>query len=253
MKNIEGVEITRPNSPKKEFKAKLKDLNRSLQEHEKSGFAHLEDCERRIRARRNRSRSVKETSADLTRTGKAKESQGDRSASALAFTLTKKKNMDLGAKTSQSIKTRQFNPTDNLTPDDLFRATTRVGSKSPVRDHQNDKMMAKMAQEMGVQREELANLRAKLKAMEEGQMTVDNVRLTRQLDNEKGDLNKERNELLKGYAVKQDKLDDEKKKLIAEIKKREAEVERIQAEMEAMRKKLDVDRMELDDEISTLQ
>jgi hypothetical protein len=43
-------------SPKKEFLNKMKDLNRSFDEHEKEGFPHLDDVEKKIRNRRRKAR-----------------------------------------------------------------------------------------------------------------------------------------------------------------------------------------------------
>jgi len=94
MKNIEGVEITRPNSPKKEFKTKLKDISKELQDHEKEGFFHLEDVEKKIRARRRKNKNS-DVSAEQAKRGST--NQGDRSASVLGWTLTRKKQLDLGA------------------------------------------------------------------------------------------------------------------------------------------------------------
>ena len=97
MKNIEGVEITRPNSPKKEFKTKLRDISRELQDHEKEGFFHLEDVEKKIRARRRKNKNADVSAEQAKRGSTSQTQQGDRSASVLAWTLTRKKQLDLGA------------------------------------------------------------------------------------------------------------------------------------------------------------
>lgn len=102
-KNLEGVEIVKPDSPKKEFKGQLRDMNRSLQDHSKEGFSHLEEVEKKIRARRlkgSRNSSLDRAKSEATGKGKGKEnhprSSTQNSASVLGFTLTRKKQTDLG-------------------------------------------------------------------------------------------------------------------------------------------------------------
>jgi chromosome segregation ATPase len=137
-----------------------------------------------------------------------------------------------------------------VTPDDLFRATNKGGSSPTKGNVEQDKMMQRMGKDLSGLREEIQNLRAKLRALEEGQMTVDNVKLSRQLENEKDDLNKERAKLLKIYAQKNDKLDEDRKKLLSEIQSKEQEVERQRVENEEAQKKLEVEKLELKDKLA---
>lgn len=103
-KNLEGTEIQMAGSPKKEFNGQLKDVNKTIQEHEKEGFHHLEEVEKRIRARRARGalRSGQSTEIQKRNTAADKEnirdgenSQGN-SATVLKYSLTRNKNLDLG-------------------------------------------------------------------------------------------------------------------------------------------------------------
>ena len=136
---------------------------------------------------------------------------------------------------------------DAVTPDDLFRATNK-GTGSPNRGNiEHDKLVQRMAKDLGSLREEISNLRSKLRGLEEGQMTVDNIKLTRQLDQEKEDLNKERGNLLKIYALKNDKLEEERKKLMNDIKIRENEMRREKEEVEQSFKKLEVEKLKLNE------
>ena len=41
-------------SPKKEFKTKMREITKDFEKHEKEGFPHLEEVERKIRARRRK-------------------------------------------------------------------------------------------------------------------------------------------------------------------------------------------------------
>lgn len=93
MKNLEGVEITRPSSPKKEFKTKIRDISQEMKKHEKEGFTHLEDVEKKIRARRLKTRTM-EGSAEQAKSAKGKSERT--TSAALGWTLTRKKQRDLG-------------------------------------------------------------------------------------------------------------------------------------------------------------
>jgi hypothetical protein len=103
-KNLEGAEIQMHGSPKKEFNGQLKDVNKTIAEHEKEGFHHLEEVEKRIRARRLRGALRNGHSSDIQKKGGVadKENQRDgenslgNSATVLKYTLTKNKHQDLG-------------------------------------------------------------------------------------------------------------------------------------------------------------
>ena len=248
MKNLAEVEITRPASPKREFKAKLRDMNRSLQDHEKEGFSHLEDVEKKIRARRLKG-SLSRTSLDPR--GENKENRIDSSAKVLGYTLTRKKQMDLGprSRSTTNIKTRQFNAGEAVTPDDLFRATIKGGKSTTDLTETDNKLFPKMAKEMTILKEEITSLRSKLRGLEEGNMTVDNLKLSKQLDREKDDLNKERANLLRTYATKSDKLEEERKRLQIELKRKEDEAEKKRQEAVESLKKMEADRVDLDDKL----
>lgn len=212
IKNIEGVEPLNLESPKKEFNAQMKDLTRDLQLHEKEGFAHLEDVEKKIRARRRRE--------DRSTTASTKRRLNQDPSSALGWTLTQKKNFDLGARAHSNIQTKQFALSDAVTPDNLYKTANR--GKNPVHSvAENDKLLMKLKKESGSLREEISGLRAKTKALEEGQMTVDNLKLSRQLDAEKETLNKERAQMLKQFSIKNENLEQEKKKLAGDLEERE--------------------------------
>lgn len=240
LKNIDNLELVKHTTPKKEFKSKIREIGKTFYDHEKEGFQHLEEVEKKIRARRMRglrSRSPIDRTAD-------KENRGG-SANILRHSLSRKKGLDLGVSLS-GIKTQQFNIEDRVTPDDLFRGV----SKEKKKDAETDRLIPKMAKEMAGLREELASTRAKLKALEEGQMTVDNLQLSKQLDNELNDLNKERSNLLKSFAAKNDKLEDDKKALLDQVKKRELEADKKKEEYQLERDKLMKDRVALDDAIT---
>jgi hypothetical protein len=52
-KNL-GEVVEYRGSPKKEFKSKIKEITKDFEEHDKEGFPHLEEVERKIRARRRK-------------------------------------------------------------------------------------------------------------------------------------------------------------------------------------------------------
>lgn len=52
-KNL-GEVVEYRGSPKKEFKSKIREITKDFEEHEKEGFPHLEEVERKIRARRRK-------------------------------------------------------------------------------------------------------------------------------------------------------------------------------------------------------
>lgn len=112
---------------------------------------------------------------------------------------------------------------------------------------EQDKLVGKMAKDLGMLREEITSLRAKIKALEEGQMTVDNLKLTKQLDGEREEFNRERASVLKKFAEKSEKLDLERARLMEDIKKREAEIQRMKAETEDEKQKLQVAKLEIDE------
>lgn len=241
LKNIDNLENQKQNTPKKEFKTKIREIGKTLYEHEKEGFQHLEDVERKIRARRMkglRSRSPLQGTAD----------KENRSTSVLSYTLSKKKDRDLGYSQGK-IKTMQFTLNDAVTPDDLYRGASKERKTGAVPSIEADRMVSRMAKEMAALREELTSTRAKLKAMEEAQMTVDNLKLTKQLDGEREELNRERALMLKTFAAKQEKQDEEKSKLLQQVQQREAEAAKKKAMYEEAMQKMDDDRAKLNDSL----
>ena len=88
-------------------------------------------------------------------------------------------------------------------------------------------------------RDELGKLRSKVKGLEEGQMTVDNLQLSRLLDKEKDDLKKERANLLKDFAGRNDKLEKDKENLAATAKQKEAEMEKERAALKEKEKNME--------------
>ena len=102
---------------------------------------------------------------------------------------------------------------------------------------------------MAALRDELTSTRAKLKAIEEGQMKVDNKQLSGQLDNDRDDLNRERAAFLKAYAAKNDKFDEDKKKLIDQVKQREAAAAKKNADAEEEINRMEDYRIKLDDNL----
>lgn len=103
-KNLEGAEVQMNGSPKKEFNGQLKDVNKTIQEHGKEGFHHLEEVEKRIRARRARGALRSGQSTEMQRKGTQGDKENNRtgensqgnSATVLKYTLTRNKHLDLG-------------------------------------------------------------------------------------------------------------------------------------------------------------
>lgn len=239
LKNVENIEVQKGTNPNNEFKTRIREIGKTLYDHEKEGFTHLEEVEKKIRARRMRG-LMNQTSVEKS---VGKENRRDNSVGILGQTLTKKKAMDLG--TSPNVKVKQFNLTDSMTPDELYRGVSRDKSKGKG-DVDADRMVSRLAKEMVGLRDELTSTRQKLKALEEGQMTVDNAQLSKQLDDEREQVNRERSGLLKEFAAKHDQLEAEKKRVYDEAKRRGDEAEKARLEYEEAVRKLESDRADAD-------
>lgn len=241
LRNIDNLENTKQNTPKKEFKTKIREIGKTLYDHEKEGFQHLEEVEKKIRARRMRglgSRSPMHGTAD----------KENRSASVLSYTLSKKKERDLGYSNSK-VRTKQFHLNDGITPDELYRGAMKETKAGGAPSIEADRMVSKMAKEMAALRDELTSTRAKLKAIEEGQMTVDNKQLSDQLDKERDDLNRQRAAFLKAYTAKSDQFDEDKKKLLDQVEQRENAAAKKEADAEEQIHSMEDDRVKLDDNL----
>ena len=244
LKNIENTEPHKFQNPNHEFKTRIRHIGKTLYDHEKEGFQHLEEVEKKIRARRMRGlRNSGSVEKSL-----GKENRRDHSYGILSHTLTKKKAHDLN--TSPNVRVKHFNLNDSVTPDELYRGVSRDKSRGKA-EVDADKMVNRMAKEMVGLREEVTSLRGKLKAMEEGQMTVDNAKLSKQLDDEKEQVNRERGGLLKDFSGKSEKLEEDRKKLVNDAKKKEEEAQRTKLEYEEALKKLETDRIDADERLRT--
>lgn len=233
----EEVVEYRGSSPKKEFKAKMRELSKNFDKHEKEGFPHLEEVERKIKARRR-----KNVEGSVERA-----SDGDN--------LTTK-NLNLSAMKKPKLKDpkRQrsrdrLKKGENVTPDDLY---SYAGKRKGQGNTDISRVNQKMAAEMASLRKELAETRAKLTAMEEGQMTVDNLQLTKQLEKEKQDLNKTRADLLKEYAKKDEALAEKQAQNAREMAQREADVRNQFGQLEEEKRKFQVDIIELKGKVADL-
>lgn len=224
-------------SPKKEFKSKIRDITKDFENHDKEGFPHLEEVERKIRARR-RNNLQANPSAERAKQSSDKPGVFDR------FSLSGKKGPGPrnNSKSMQNLVKGQ-----KVTPDDLYKFGKGTGpGKTSVDGH---KVNQKMVNEMITLREEISSLRAKLRALEEEQMSVDNLQLAKQLEKEKEELGKERMALLKDYAKKEDALEGDRKAFGENIAKKERDLEARFRELENRQQKLEVDKIDLEDKL----
>ena len=54
LKNIENLQNENQDTPKKELKTKIREIRKTLHDHQKEGFQHLEEIQKKIRARKMR-------------------------------------------------------------------------------------------------------------------------------------------------------------------------------------------------------
>lgn len=214
---------------KKQFAEKIREISKDLKDHSKGGFHHLEEVEKKIRDRRRKTNSHLQ---GTTISSPTKEKPSD----LLSKTLTNKKKLDLGTKNaSRSPSKHEFDK--RITPDDLYGYTDKKGGSSAMPIANGDAVNARMAKEYAALQEELKNLKARCTALEQGQMTVDNIQLAKQLE-------KERAEQLKDNLKRQRELADQATQLAAErdaIAAERAELKRRADKQEAeMAERLDL-------------
>jgi hypothetical protein len=186
---------------------KLKEINKDIKEYEKEGFNYLDDVERKIRDRRRRNvaQTVTQPSPDKLIGKNHGLSLSDSPTKMLQFPLSNNKKNDLNTSHKKSKSPRKLPVGKAVTPDDLYTQAISKLSKTESRLDPDQNY----AQEFSTANQEVIRLRAKIKALEENQMTVDNLQLARVLEKEQADLNRQRTKLLKEYAEKNETLDDE--------------------------------------------
>lgn len=225
----------------------MKDLNKSFEEHEKDGFPHLEEIERKIRLRRRKNRSEVSMPNDTRKSSVDPDNTNYNLAS-----------LSKGAKLGGPHH-RINRAGKEYTPDELYEKMPRRRSSvhnrsvlsrkdTMIDGERNDDMVQKLSAELVETREEAQMLKVKNQALTDGQMTVDNFELAKQLDMERQDLQKEKLQLLKNYADRNEKLEQEKAKFRNEIERVNAELDSREADLEINDKKLKVDLIELERE-----
>ena len=214
LKNLEASVEPVKQEAKRDLQGTIKEVGKAVKQHEKEGFQHLEEVERRIRDRRRRGVARASVERSVSRSREP--------AHLLAQTLSLKKERDLGVRDYETP--RKLAPGKQVTPDDLFDGGDRRGG-SAAGAVNAEAMSARMAQDYANMREELARLRARVKSLEEGQMTVDNLQLARNLAQEKEELNKERAKLLRDFAARNEELERAHKKQQADLDKKAKELE----------------------------
>ena len=213
-------------SPKSDFKTKLKQIKK-MSVDDKENVNYLEEVERNILLRRRQNRDPlttspgKENSQDPTRLLRS-----TRSTSRLKGSF------------SRTMTAKKLTPNMSMNPEDMYRTTGDAEPKSIT----DDKLMAKMQQEIVHSRKELKELRERLKKMEEGLMTVDNLQLSKRLDNEKNGINTERGLLLKEHSKQSQDFEALRKKFLEEKTKAEEEFFKRKALLEKMAKDLDLEK-----------
>ena len=199
---------------------KLKDINKDIREHEKEGFNYLDDVERKIRDRRRR--NVAQAAADKSPEKPNAKNPGvsllDSPSKMLQHPLSNNKKHDLGTNHKKSKSPRKLPVGKAVTPDDLYSQAMSKLAKTDGGGNNSDK---NFSQELTAATQEIVKLRAKVKALEDGQMTVDNLELSRMLEKEQAEMNRQRSKLLKEYAEKNDRLESELEKAKLTNKDRE--------------------------------
>lgn len=238
LKTINDSEPIENGSSKKQFAERIRELSKDLKDHSKGGFYHLENVEKQIRDRRRK------TTSTLQATGTVSPTK-ERPSDLLSKTLTNKKQLDLGVSAKSRSPTR-IDHDRRLTPDDLYAYTDKSGAIG-LQTANSDAVNARMAKEYAALQEELKNLKARCAALEEGQMTVDNLQLAKQLEKEKSEQNKQNLKKIKELQDEGQQLEAERKALGAERQAHGAKVERDQAELQATREQANkVERLAAD-------
>lgn len=193
-------------APASKVSDKLKDINKEIRDHEKEGFNFLDDVERKIRDRRRRNVSQIAAETSPSKSGrKTGVSLAESPTKVLQYPLSNNKKNDLGTSHKKSKSPRKLPPGKAVTPDDLYSAAISKLTKTDSTNNTD----RNLAQELTVANQEVVRLRAKVKALEDGQMSVDNLSLTKLLEKEQAELNRQRSKLLKDFADKDARLDEE--------------------------------------------
>lgn len=218
----EGDNIEMGSSSKKNFNEKVRELSKGLKDRNKAGFYHLENVEKQIRDRRRKTSNLQGTNT----MSPTKEKPSD----LLSKTLTAKKQVDLGV-TGRSKSPTKIDHDRRITPDDLYAYTDNSGTPG-MGQASGEVVNARMAKEYSALQAELKNLKARCTALEEGQMTVDNLQLAKQLEKEKADQNKDHLRKIKELQDEEQSLAAARAALQRERQQHEAQVAKDLAEIQ---------------------
>ena len=197
---------------KREFGDTIKSVNKEIKDHKNVGFEHLDEVEQKIKARRRRQPFQRGLEGSLRTTSRSRTRSRDRDTqlSLLENNLSASKIVDLGVNTSRTsisaFSPRQVIAGRDVIPDDLFQSTSRT-------KYNDSKLNDKLMVEYKMSVEEITRLKERIKALEEGQMTVDNLQLSRNLQEDQDNFNKERVKALKDLSQAEDTLETQRNKL----------------------------------------
>lgn len=225
LKTMNEVEHANQSSSKKNFAGRIRELSKDMKDHSKGGFYHLENVEKQIRDRRR-----KTATSQLQGTGTISPTK-EKPVDLLSKTLTNKKQRDLGL--SKSRSPGRIDQDRRITPDDLYAYTDKSGNAGQLAN--SDAVNARMAKEYAALQEDLKNVKARCAALEEGQMTVDNLQLAKQLEKEKVDQNKQYLKKIKELQDEADQLAADRKALANDRKAHQAFMEKEKSELDAIR------------------
>lgn len=229
-------------TPRGDFMTRMKKISKVANQGDKENTNYLDEVEKNILGRR--------------KGGPQAGSSTDKNYSSrnfLATTAKPVKNTVPGRGALSKTSHKKLPLGQSVTPESLYNTyNTEKGSASEVMPT-DEQLMGRMANELNMSRQKIMELQNKLKALEEGQMTVDNLEFSKKLDGEREALNGERLSLLKEYAAKADLVEKERQRLEKEKNTNVEENLRDKAELDSQRKELELQKLQqkaLDDDMA---
>jgi ribosomal protein S20 len=213
-------------SARNDFMTRMKKITKLAHQGDKENTNFLDEVEKNILNRRRKGQNADDTN------------EKNYSSKALLATTSRptiKANPNRGALSRSTNKLQPLGQT--ITPDSLYNAYNTEAPASSQKIAATDQLMQRMAQELNLNKQEIKSLSEKLKGLEEGQMTVDNIELAKRLDQERDALNNERMVMLKEYASKVESAESELQRAEKERLIAEEAILRAKSQLEEQRKK----------------
>ena len=222
---------------------RMKKISKQANQGDKENTNYLEEVEKNILNRR-KGGQTEGNSLDrnyssrkfLATTGKlAKSTAGGKGA----LSKTSSKKLPLG---------------QTVTPESLYNTYNNEKGVNSGAMPTDEQLMPRMANELNLSMQKIKELQGKLKGLEEGQMTVDNLEYSKKLDDEREALNAERMAMLKDYATKADQVEKDRQKFEKDKNANEEAYLQDKTDLDTLRKELELQKLQqkaLEDDIKS--